>query len=473
MVNVPVFVPLFAPLHDKSERKITEVLVRVKGEFDPLPPLFLRAQSSGTCDLPTKQNEERLIAYAFLLSNRWDVEKTMKAIRDMLKFRERYQIDSLLVHPSPFCVRGFDEEDLCARLNIKMRPTVTEREKIVATLCTSLHFGIHFWDKHGIPVAYWLVGKAEVHDTLRKLKQQTPVGKTAADLGKGCAAYALEVGWNICRYQSMRLQERAVPGIAPAEGRLQAVTVVLDASGLGYKDLSRPALELLHEVLWELQAHYADAVNRLLVVNCPRMIMFAYNILKRSLHEGFQKKITFVSPADTPEALDIVIGKERVPSFLGGHCSCPNGCIASYDPNAAFTAEEEDEGDVVTEDINLKPGKTLEKAFELEKGEEVVWEFVSTSGADVRFLVNFYPKTEGISVHPERKRVVIDKSIKKTTKEHPLVHESKLADGADRFCAPQDGVLQLVWDNSRSWVQRRPIQMRVYKNSPLADGSED
>ncbi|KAH9578640.1 CRAL-TRIO lipid binding domain [Trypanosoma melophagium] len=469
MADIPISQPLYADLREKSEVRIDEFVAVMRKEFDPLPPMLARIRKDNTTDLPTIYNEERLIAYGCLRRRHWNVEKAIKMLHHMLEFRERLQLDSLLLYPTSLSLRGYNEKDLCCRLGLSYRPPMTDVQKKAGALGNSLHYGFHYWDKSGLPVVYWLLGKVDERAAYRKVREMTPVGKDPRDFAVGCVAYAVEVGWSLCRYQDLLLEENAVPDVNKPEGRIQAITIVVDAGGISYKSLWKPALSMLRDCLRTLQSAYIDVLNRVLLVNCPRMIKFAYDVLKGALRAGLRSKIEFVSPADTPIALDRVIGKERVPRFLGGLCECPGGCVASYDPRSLLHAEEEGDGDVATEAVRLKGGRRFEKAFEMLRGEEVVWEFVSSAGGEVRFSVLFYPKEEGISVHPQNKCVVMDKELKRTTAKRPLVKEESLTEGEDRYVAPEDGVLQLIWDNSHSRTQEKVMQIRVFKNEAMVE----
>lgn len=472
MSNIPAFTPLYSPITNVTEQKITEFLTRMKAEEQPLPPLFKRFAESGTTDKPTLENEERLFAYAFLKARQWNVTKALKMTHEAFILRKKLGLDHHRFIPSVLSVRGFDQNDVAQRLALQPTANNDEMTKIVNEFNPLFHLGYHYWDRRGLPVLYWVLGNVKVHSAMKKAAQVVPVGKTLNDAVELYCGALVETGWTLCRYQDKILTEKPQAGIDMGAPRRNFITVVVDAKGLNYKMIYKPAVDQLRFALSTLTGHYADCVHRIVVVNCPAMIKFAYGIIKPSLNEDMQSKISFVSPEETAVALDRVIGSERVPSFLGGSCTCPNGCIASYNPNAILSAEE-GEGDVLTENIKLSAGEKHERVFDMVTGEDVIWDFVSTKGVDVRFSVLFYPKQTGVTIDPKRQRVKIDKSAKKTTRENPVVKICKLSDGSDHYMAPEDGILQLVWDNSSSWLQDKPIQMRVFKASPtLADPTE-
>lgn len=467
MADVPEFLPLYADITAESEKRITLFLTRMKAEMNPVPKFMQRAAESGTSNLPTTENEERLMAYAFLRARHWNVDGALRMAQHCAAYRQRLNLDDSPMLPSPLSIRGYDETDVIRRCKLTARPANDPMFALLQRFNSLLLSGYHYWDKRGLPVAYSLLGRIDVRDALKKGKQMIPVGYKLTDYIDSYMTTLVETGGCLTRYQDIMMKENPIPGVDTSVKRRFCVTVVVDAKGMTYRHLHKPAVDLLKEALQHVNGVYADCVHRILVVNCPSMIRFAFDIVKPAMDEGLQEKFVFVSPENTPLALDRVIGKEHVPSFLGGTCNCPGGCMAGINANAVFSAEEGDSEDVMTENIKLSAGSKHQKVFEMVQGEDVIWEFLSTKGVDVRFSVYFYPKQAGVSVDQKKSRVKIDKKVKKTTTEDPLVKAEKLKDGADHFMAPEDGILQLVWDNSKSWVQDKPVQMRVYKSAPI------
>lgn len=466
MSKVPEFLPLYDTLIDKSEQRIDQLLTLISQSYNPLPLLITKAMAHGTSTLPTLQNDVRLLAYAYLRARNWDVQEALKMFKVTIAYRERAGLDHLTWFPSPLSIRGFDQNDVMARLQLQPRDGNDGMSAMCGVFGNFIKAGYHSYDKRGLPVAYWVIDKMDVKAAYKKVCQSIPVGTTVVDYGDRFVSTIVETGWDLCQYQDKVLTAQPVPGIEMGAPRRNFVTLVVDARGVTTKMLYGPVITTLKEVMKGMNNRYADCIHRILLVNCSSVIRFAFSILKSALNDGLVKKVTFVSVADTPTVLDRVIGKERVPSFLGGQCNCPGGCLASFNPSAVLSAEE-DHSDVLTENIKLSAGAKHEKVFEMAQGEDVTWDFVSTKGVDIRFTVNFYPKQDGITVDNKRNKVRIDKKAKCTTREDPLVKYEKLTDGADSYLAPTDGILQLIWDNSHSYTQDKPVQMRVFKSAPM------
>ncbi|XQJ29659.1 CRAL/TRIO domain containing protein, putative [Leishmania guyanensis] len=466
-------VPLFQPITATSEERITEVLETLWAQHkSALPALLQRTADRGTSDLPTSQNDLRLMAYAFLVARNWNVKNAVNMANDACRFWDKFRFGEQSPFPSGFSIRGYDQANVAAWTKLPMGTTTTPLYRCMKTMTPLVHGGFHYWDRRGLPVAYWLVGRMDTHSVLRKLKPHVAVGTSIEDFFQLFGGGIIQTGWALCNYQDAVLAAHPQPGIDMGAPRRNFCTIVVDCKGLSYKMIDRQLLEKTKATLQQMTCVFADFIHRVIAVNCPPMVKFAYSLLKSAMNDGVQAKITFVAPENTAAALDSAIGLERVPTFLGGHCNCEGGCVASYNPSAAFAAEEiGDEGDVATEYITVGPGKKHEKAFELQQGEEVIWEFSTTKGTDVRFSVMFYPKQQGVTAQSKRGkvRVRIDKGVKRTTTENPVVRQEKLKDGAESYMAPEDGILQLVWDNSKSIVGDKGIQMRVYKSEAMTE----
>lgn len=468
--------PLFQPITAKSEERITELLDEIKRSYNPLPPLFQHAIDRGTSTLPTPQNDIRLICYAFLVARNWNVKEAVRMANQAISFFNKFHLSELSLFPSGYNIRGYDEAKVAATLGLKWGTTTSDVYRCTSTLGSLSMTGFHYWDRRGLPVLYWLVGRVQCHTLLKKAKAQVPVGTSIEDYFQMFGGAVVQTGWYLCNYQDTVLAANPQPGIDMGAPRRNFCTVVVDCKGLNYKMVDRSLLEKVKATLQHMNGVCGDFIHRVLVVNCPPMVRFGYALIKSALTEGIQAKLTFLSPEQSAAALDTIIGLERVPSFMGGRCNCAGGCLPCFNPDAVLSAEEVvGEGDLVTEDIKLSAGSKHEKVFEMKQGEEVIWEFSTTKGADVRFWVMFYPKQDGISTNVKKgkMRVKIDKTVKKTTTENPVVKQEKLKDGADSFMAPEDGILQLVWDNSHAMVHDKSIQMRVYKSDPMMEAADD
>jgi hypothetical protein len=171
------------------------------------------------------------------------------------------------------------------------------------------------------------------------------------------------------------------------------------------------------------------------------MIMFAYSIVRHALDPRLQQKVVFLNPVETPEALLQVIDADKLPAFLGGKCECEGGCVPM--PKDGEDTFAEDIGDSFTEDVKVHAGEDLVKEFALLPREQITWEFLSTTGHDVRFDAKFVDAHGNTTV---------------------VVAPHKLKDSSESFEAANHGKLVLTWDNTHSWLKAKKLQIRIIRS---------
>lgn len=459
--------PRYVKLTPEREAAIDEFLKLVRGKYDPLPmwmERWLALKPADDPNPPTFFNPERLYAYMFLVSRDWDIKKAMEFSDSTILYRAKNHLDDANHLVSAFQVRGWDQEKLIERYGF-LRREKGRIDRVCAGVDAHFSCGLHYWDRCGLPVLYMMLGSVNEAGLLKKLKQLASVGESAQDVMWEYVMHAIAVGEMLswCQQKAYDGGELKEDGVDASEGHIRAVTIVVDVSGLNYKMLWKPALDLFQGVISAIFSKYPDCVYRILVVNCPSMIMFAYSIVKGMINEAVQRKVSFYNPEDTFAALSAHIDPRHIPAFLGGECHCDGNCIGSYDPanptvRQGTGAESDDgAGDVVTEDITLKAGKTLYKEFDLCKNEKAFWEFVSNHGRDVNFTVYFVPTGSGF----DQKKPL---SPTEPDLKGFIVRRDRPSEGNDSFTAPDDGKLLLVWDNKHSWLKSKSLQMRVYKD---------
>lgn len=466
---MPVEVPKmnrFVSMTPEREAKIDQLLQKVKENYDPLPFVLRYAMSTPRSEEnpPTVRDPVRLFAYMFLVSRRWDVENAYTMLQQVTAFREEANLNSLRQLPSAFSLRGWDEKKVCEFFNAEPRVRPDRFDKVTSGIDAHLQCGLHYWDKSGLPVLYMMIGNTDEEGLLKKLKQLATIGQKPVDVMWEYVQHAIAVGEEVALYQQHLWEtgELAKCGVDASEGNIRAVTLVVDCTGLNYKMLWKPAVNLFMDVVKKIFSYWPDCVHRILAVNTPGMVMFAYNIVKGALDEGVQRKVSFYNAKDTPEALSQVIDVKYIPKFLGGQCECEGHCIAPFDPaNPKRQSKEEDAADVVTEDIVLKAGKKHEKVFHLQRDETVFWDFTTQAGKDVSFGLYFIPAS-----HKQSK----DDKFSSKELEPFLVNKNRPTSGTDSYHAPEDGTVVLVWDNKYSWFSSKTVQMRVYMQAE--DGTQ-
>ncbi|KAK7198260.1 CRAL/TRIO domain containing protein [Novymonas esmeraldas] len=481
----------YPALTAEQEAKVTELITLMTRTYDPLPPPLLalqrytpskadKAGEDGSAATNTFFSPIRNYCYCFLVSREWDVQRALEMMQLSVSYREKNKLDTRAELPSAVCCRGWDQEAVREALEKPTRPTDQRLDRLSASIAPYFSFGLHYWDKHGQPVLYMNLGSVDEPGLLKRLKQLANVGQTPDAVIWELVQHLLGVQEQILFYQQMQYTAGTLAAQAQ-DGLIRSATIVIDLKGLTYKMLWKPALDLFMNALKSVFQHYPQCVYQILLVNSPAMVTFAYKIVRGALPLGVQKKVHIANVADTPATMRTYIDTQHVPDYLGGACHCEGGCIRGYDPDRKSKASEDEAGKsdtasnqstghkddaagVTTEDIALKAGQELKRAFALKTGESVVWEFVSASGRDVAFTTFFVPAAEARGM---------DAAKLHTSKLEPFtVSKGNPSEGSDEYTADGDGLLVLVWDNKKSWFTAKHLQMKVFKQAAPVTGAE-
>ena len=291
-------VPEMDPMNEEQESKVTELLGKITAAFVPLPLLFSDASD----------DDRRILAYKFLVARKWKVIDAEKMIHETVDFRRGRGLDTARWFPSPYPLRGFDQDDVIKTLGLEPRVPGDWYDKAVKAVLPTYPFNYHAYDKLGHPVYIERPGSSHVKACVERLRKLCRVGETPAEIGVRLHCGMNETGAKLLKYMDKKT-------IAETNGRRRVlgVTAILDCAGLGYGHLYNAGLEVFKAELHADQSYYPEGLHQLFAVNCPSMIMFAYSIVRHALDPRLQQKVVFLNPVETPEALLQVIdaGRER------------------------------------------------------------------------------------------------------------------------------------------------------------------
>lgn len=486
----------YPALTAEQEKKVADLIELMKKMYDPLPPPLLALQrytpaktsnatappaaAPAAAGTDTFFSPIRHYCYCFLVSREWDLPKAFEMMQLSVSYREKSQLDQRAELPSAVSCRGWDQEAVREALDKDVRPTSQALDRLSAAVSPYLSVGMHYWDKHGQPVLYLNLGSVDEPGLLKKLKHLANVGQTADAVIWELVQHMMGVQEQLLYYQQMQYAAGKLD-VDAGDGLIRSSTIVIDLKGLTYKMLWKPALDLFMNALRTLFQYYPQCVAQIIVVNSPAMVMFAYKIVRGALPEGVQKKVHIANVADTPATLKTFIDAARVPDYLGGTCHCEGGCVHGYHPDAKAkggdggaaksdtsstqSGGQGEDGGVTTEDIALKAGQELKRAFSLKDGESVVWEFASTGGHDVAFTTYFVPEKEAQGLDAE--------TLHTSKLEAYVVSKGNPSSGSDEYTAAASGLLLLVWDNKKSWFKAKHLQMKVFKQAAAAGEESD
>jgi hypothetical protein len=183
------------------------------------------------------------------------------------------------------------------------------------------------------------------------------------------------------------------------------------------------------------QKFYPESLHKLYVVNCPKIISYAWNIVKPWLDERTQKKIFFYKDHETKAKLLEDIDAECLPVELGGTCNCAGGCVPS-------SLDEITESEGMTEKIVVGRGSTETRVVDLVTGAMLVWELSCDDNCEIRFRVH-----------------------SKCLAAEDIFPLQLVSESAGNFVAPKPVKVTLTFDNSDTWFSSKTLRFRMASHS--------
>ncbi|ESQ29896.1 hypothetical protein EUTSA_v10011321mg [Eutrema salsugineum] len=234
--------------------------------------------------LPPRHDEYHTLL-RFLKARDLNIEKTIQMWEEMLRWRKEYGTDTIL--------EDFDFKELEEVLQYYPQ-------------------GYHGVDKEGRPVYIERLGKAHP----AKLMRITTIDRY--------------LKYHVQEFERALLQKFPACSIA-ARRRICSTTTILDVQGLGMKNFTPTAANLVAAMSKIDNNYYPETLHRMYIVN-------AGTGFKKMLWPAAQKfldaktiaKIHVLEPKSLSR-LHEVIDSSQLPDFLGGSCSCfgDGGCLRS------------------------------------------------------------------------------------------------------------------------------------------------
>jgi hypothetical protein len=217
----------------------------------------------------------------FLVARRFDIPKATEMYRKYLQWQVEFGVDEL----STFIVPEL--------------PSIKEYYP----------HGYHKTDKYGRPVYIERVGQLDID----KLLEAT----TEERLLKYC----------VREYEKVHSQ--VFPACSEALGTNVRLSIVLvDLNGMTMKHLSKKVYGFLKIISGITQEYYPEILHKMFIVNAPKIFTIMWSIIKPWIDKRTKAKISIIGNDFLPQLLEY-IDADDLPSFLGGNCMCPNGCICS------------------------------------------------------------------------------------------------------------------------------------------------
>ncbi|KAG9448835.1 hypothetical protein H6P81_008800 [Aristolochia fimbriata] len=185
-----------------------------------------------------------------------------------------------------------------------------------------------------------------VFDELEEVLQYYPQGYHGVDRG-GRPVYIERLGkvepnklmhiTTMERYLKYHVQEfeRAFREKFPAcsiaaRRQITTTTTILDVQGLGMKNYSKNAIDLLRGMQTIDANYYPETLHQMFIVNAGSGFKMLWNIVKKFLDTNTISKIHVLGNKFQSKLLE-AIDPSQLPDFLGGSCTCnaEGGCLGS------------------------------------------------------------------------------------------------------------------------------------------------
>ncbi|KAM1115058.1 hypothetical protein TB2_038182 [Malus domestica] len=236
-------------------------------------------------DLLPARHDDYHTLLRFLKARDLNIEKTLQLWEEMLKWRKEFGTDTIL--------EDFEFEELDEVLQYYPQ-------------------GYHGVDKEGRPVYIERLGKA--HPS--RLMQITSIERY--------------LKYHVQEFERA-LQEKFPACSIAAKRQICSTTTILDVQGLGMKNFTRTAANLLSAMSKIDTNYYPETLHRMYIVNAgPGFKKMLWPAAQKFLDVKTIAKIQVLDPKSLSKLLE-VIDSCQLPDFLGGSCTCSaeGGCLRS------------------------------------------------------------------------------------------------------------------------------------------------